>query len=259
MNRPSLPCVLFTALAAAAAAAQPAAALPPAQRAPVRAQIVDDATLATLSGRYYDAHMLIGLRVDLISSVATPQQGAAIATGSLLVLRDGDGYRVRSDARSSAAAGADAPLANADADADASGADAVRVQGIGQIAQIAGDGNRLSNLASIDFVDRARADLDASGFNGQTHSDSTAGALRAQVTFLDGGAQVGVQAPGVSLQQRLDGGGLGGIAQSGRIAGDGVSAGNRLQLQIVTAAMTPQMSRQLGLQQALEGLRALPR
>ncbi|QQP94818.1 hypothetical protein [Lysobacter enzymogenes] len=221
----------------------------------MRAQIVDDATLATLSGRYYDAHMLIGLRVDLISSVATPQQGAAIATGSLLVLRDGDGYSVRSDARSSAAVGADAPLAHA----DASGADAVRVQGIGQIAQIAGDGNRLSNLASIDFVDRARADLDASGFNGQTHSDSAAGALRAQVTFLDGGAQVGVQAPGVSLQQRLDGGGLGGIAQSGRIAGDGVSAGNRLQLQIVTAAMTPQMSRQLGLQQALEGLRALPR
>lgn len=255
MNRPSLPCVLFTALAAAAAAAQPAAALPPMQRAPLRAQIVDDATLATLSGRYYDAHMLIGLRVDLISSVATPQQGAAIAAGSLLVLRDGDGYRVRSDARSSAVAGADAPPV----DADAYGADTVRVQGIGQIAQIAGDGNRLSNLASIDFVDRARADADASGFNGQTHSDSAAGALRAQVTFLDGGAQVGVQAPGVSLQQRLDGGGLGGIAQSGRIAGDGVSAGNRLQLQIVTAAMTPQMSRQLGLQQALEGLRPLPR
>ncbi|QWP77724.1 hypothetical protein J5226_04735 [Lysobacter sp. K5869] len=221
----------------------------------MRAQIVDDATLATLNGRYYDAHMLIGLRVDLISSVATPQQGAAMASGSLLVLRDGNGFSVSTDARSSAAAGADV----ADANANASGAEAVRLQGIGQIAQIAGDGNRLSNLAAIEFVDPARADRDAAGFNGQTHSDSAAGGVRAQVTFLDGGATLGVQAPGVSLQQRLDGGALGGIAQSGRIAGDGVVAGNRLQLQIVTAAMTPQMTRQLGLQQALDGLRGLPR
>jgi len=250
MNRPSLPCALFSALAAAAAAVQPAAALPP-----LRAQLVDDATLATLSGRYYDAQMLVGLRVDLISSVATPQQGAAAASGSLLVLRDGNGFSVRSDARSSAAGGE----ASMPASASASGAESIRMQGIGQIAQIAGDGNRLSNLAAIEFVDPARADRDAAGFNGQTHSDSAAGAMRAQVTFLDGSAAVGVQAPGVSLQQRVDGGGLGGIAQSGRIAGDGVVAGNRLQLQIVSAAMTPQMSRELGLQQALEGLRALPR
>lgn len=255
MNRPSLPRALFSALAAAAAAVQPAAALPP-----LRAQIVDDATLATLSGRYLDAQMLVGLRVDLISSVATPQQGAAMASGSLLIQRDGAGFSVISDARSSAVAGADAPAP----DATASGAETVRMQGIGQIAQIAGDGNRLANLAAIEFVDQAHADTAAAGFNGQTHSDSAAGALRAQVTFLDGGAQVGVQAPGVSLQQRLDGGASGGvasggIAQTGRIAGDGVIAGNRLQLQIVTAAMTPQMSRQLGLQQALEGLRGLPR
>nr|WP_175429345.1 hypothetical protein [Lysobacter enzymogenes] len=83
-------------------------------------------------------------------------------------------------------------------------------------------------------------------------------ALRAQVTFLDGAAAVGVQAPGVSLQQRLDGG-LGGIAQSGHIAGEGVAAGNRLQLQIATAPMTPQLGRELGLLQALAGLRGVPR
>ena len=246
MNRRYLFCVLLAALAAAA---RPAAALPP-----LRAQLVDDATLATLSGRYYDAQMLVGLRVDLISSVATPQQGAAAASGSLLVLREGNGFSVRSDARSSASGGGDAS-----ASALASGAESVRMQGIGQIAQIAGDGNRLSNLAAIEFVDPARANRDAAGFNGQTRSDSGAGAMHAQVTFLDGGVQVGVQAPGVALQQRVDAGGLGGIAQSGRIAGDGVVAGNRLQLQIVSAAMTPQMSRELGLQQALEGLRALPR
>lgn len=248
MNRPSLPRALFSALAAAAAAAQPAAALPP-----LRAGLVDDATLATLSGRYFDAQMLVGLRVDLVSSVATAQQGAAMASGSLLVLRDGAGFSVRSDARSDAAAGAaaDAPAASA------SGIESVRLHGIGQLAQIAGDGNRLSNLAAIEFVDAAQASAGAAGFNGLRHSDSAAGPMRAQVTFLDG-AGVGVQAPGVSLQQRLDGG-LGGLVQSGHIAGDGVAAGNRLHLQIATAPMPAQLGRELGLLQALDGLRGLPR
>ncbi|ROU08693.1 hypothetical protein D9T17_03315 [Lysobacter enzymogenes] len=236
---------------ALAAATPPAAALPP-----LRADLVDDATLAALNGRYFDAQMLVGLRVDLVSSVATPQQGAAMASGSLLVLRDGAGFSVRSDARSEAAAGVGV---GADASAaGASGAESVRVRGIGQVAQIAGDGNRLANLAAIEFVDAAGLAAGAGGFNGRTHSDSGAGALRAQVTFLDGAAAVGVQAPGVSLQQRLDGG-LGGIVQSGRIAGDGVAAGNRLQLQIATAPMTPQQGRELGLLQALAGLRGVPR
>lgn len=246
MKRPSLRLSLLLALAAAT---PPASALPP-----LRADLVDDATLAALNGRYFDAQMLVGLRVDLISSVATPQQGAAVASGSLLVLRDGAGFSVRSDARSEAAAGVGADASAA----AASGAESVRMHGIGQLAQIAGDGNRLSNLAAIEFVDAAGLAADAGGFNGRTHSDSAAGALRAQVTFLDGAAAVGVQAPGVSLQQRLDGG-LGGIAQSGRIAGDGVAAGNRLQLQIATAPMTPQLGRELGLLQALAGLRGVPR
>ncbi|SDZ22400.1 hypothetical protein SAMN04487939_12453 [Lysobacter sp. yr284] len=246
MNRLSLPLALLAALAAAS---PPAVALPP-----LRADLVDDATLAALNGRYFDAQMLVGLRVDLVSSVATPQQGAAMASGSLLLLREGAGLRVRSDARSAAAAGSGADASAA----SAGGAESVRVHGIGQVAQIAGDGNRLSNLASIEFVDAAGLAADAGGFNGRTHSDSAAGGLRAQVTFLDRGAAVGVQAPGVSLQQRLDGG-LGGIAQSGRIAGDGVAAGNRLQLQIATAPMTPQRGRELGLLQALAGLSGVPR
>lgn len=68
MKRPSLRLALLLALAAAT---PPAAALPP-----LRADLVDDATLAALNGRYFDAQMLVGLRVDLVSSVATPQQGA---------------------------------------------------------------------------------------------------------------------------------------------------------------------------------------
>ncbi|MGO4261396.1 hypothetical protein [Lysobacter sp. TAB13] len=251
MNRPSLPRALFSALLAAAAAVQPAVALPP-----LRADLVDEATLAKISGKYFGAQMLVGLRVDVISSLNTPQQGAATASGSLLVQRDGAGFAVSVDARSHAEAGSGGALPN---NSHANGADAVQVRGIGQIAQIAGDGNRLSNLTSIGFVDQAQANTDASGFNGQSQSAASAGTMQARVTFLDGGVHVGIEGPGASIQQRLDAGAQGGIAQLGRIAGNGMDAGNRLQLQIVTAAMTPQLSRQLGLQQALDSLRALPR
>ncbi|MEH6418246.1 hypothetical protein [Pseudomonas sp. CGJS7] len=251
MNRPSLPRALFSALVAAAAALEPAAALPP-----LRADLVDEATLATISGKYFGAQMLVGLRVDVISNLSTPQQGAAMASGSLLVLRDGAGLRVQVDARSQAVSG---DAAAASTHANAAGADAAQVRGIGQIAQIAGDGNRLSNLAAIEFVDRAGIDRDAAGFNGQSHSESAAGAMQARVTFLDGGIQVGVDAPGAAMRQHLNAGAQGGIGQLGRIAGDGIDGGNRLQLQVATSAITPQLSQQLGLQQALDSLRALPR
>ncbi|MBW8808856.1 MAG: hypothetical protein JF591_08460 [Lysobacter sp.] len=218
------------------------------------AYIVDDATLATISGKYFGAQMLVGLRVDLVSSLDTPQQGSAFASGALLVERRGGGFEVQVDARSGADAG-NATLAAGAAGANASGAESVQVRGIGQIAQIAGDGNRLRNLTSIAFVDRA----DAAGFNGQSHSQASAGAMSARVTFLDGGARIAVDGPGASLQQRLDAGAVGGIAQLGRIAGNGVDASSRMQLQIVTSAITPELSRQLGLQQALDSLRAVPR
>jgi len=254
MNCPRLPPTLFSALLAAAAALQPAAALPPLKAHAVTAHVVDDATLATISGKYFGAQMLVGLRVDLVSSLNTPQHGNAFASGSLLVERRGGGFEVQVDARSGADAG-NATVAAGAADANASGAESVQVRGIGQIAQIAGDDNRLGNLTSIGFVDR----VDASGFNGQSHSQASAGAMSARVTFLAGGTRIAVDGPGASLQQRLDPGASGGIAQLGRIAGNGVDASNRMQLQIVTSAITPELSRQLGLQQALDSLRAVPR
>ncbi|MEI2457345.1 hypothetical protein ABU614_05895 [Lysobacter firmicutimachus] len=238
---------MFAALVAAAAAVQPAAALPP-----LKVDLVDEATLATISGRYFGAQMLVGLRVDLVSSLHTPQQGLASARGSMLVQREGGGFSVQTDARSQAEAGSGLPEATP---ATASGAEQVSVQGIGQIAQIAGDRNRLSNLTRIGFVDS----VDASGFNGQTQAASSAGPMTAQVTFLDGGVQLGVAGPGATLQQRLDPAAGGGIVQFGRIAGNDLTGSNSLQLQFVSAPITPQLSQQLGLQQALESLRALPR
>lgn len=251
MNRHTLPRALFSALVAGVAAAQSAAALPP-----VRAEVVDDATLADISGKYFGANMLVGLRVDVVSTLHTAQNGAAQASGSLLIRRNGSGFDVRVDTRTSAQADdgqAGLPIGIV------SGGDTLQVNGIGQISQIAGDGNRLSNLTAIRFT----PDLDTSGeFNGRLSSATDAGQMVAQITFLDGGMQLDLTGPGAVLGQHFNQGAAGAagrILQTGQISGNGIAGSNQVHLQMMTSLMPALWQQQLGVQQALAGLRGLTR
>lgn len=249
MSRRTLPRALFTALVAGAAAVQTAAALPP-----LKVEAVDDAALAGISGRYFGAQMLVGMRIDVVSQLHAPAAGSAEARGSLLVRRTGNGYDVRVDTAATAepGAGAEAPASTA----VAGGADGLRVNGIGQITQIAGDGNRLSNFASIRFV----SDLDAAGdFNGLTHSQATTGPVSAEIRFVDGGMRLDLSGPGARLAQQLTPGQGGGLMQLGQIAGDGLAGSNRLHLQLATQLMPTLFQHQLGIHQALAGLSGIPR
>lgn len=251
MNRHTLPRALFSALVAGAAAVQPAVALPP-----LKAELVDEATLATMSGKFYGANMLVGLRVDLVSSMTLPDRGSASASGSLSIRRVGGGYDVRVDSRADASAGSGGYPPPGDA--SAVGGDGLRVNGIGQINQIAGDGNRLSNLTSISFV----SDLGNGNFNGQRSAQAAAGLMVAKITFLDGGASLDISAPGALLRQQFDAGANGAdgrVLQVGQIAGNDLVGSNRMHLQLMTESMSNRMQQQLGIQQVLAGLRALPR
>ncbi len=253
MNRQTLPRVLFMALVAVVAAPA-AAALPP-----VRVEVVDDATLATLNGKFFGANLLVGLRINLVSSLSTPQNGSASATGSLYVTRSGNGFDVRVDSRSNATAGT-APAA-ADPLASATGADSLQINGIGQVSQIAGDGNRMTNLTTISFLPAAGVGpADTTQFNGQTHSSADAGAMTAHITFLDGGLQIGLTGPGAALAQQLHSTGANGkMLQTGQIAGNGMVGFNQLQLQLLTSPMSTREVHRLGVQQALAGLNGLGR
>src|SRR5689334_24943983 len=102
MNRHSLPLVLFMALTAVAAF--PASALPPSSAdalwlAPVNAEPVDDAVLAQAQGKYFGADMLVGVRIDLVTQVATAGGGNAAAIGALYIRRSGSGFIVQVDSR----------------------------------------------------------------------------------------------------------------------------------------------------------------
>lgn len=256
MNRHSLPLVLFMALTAVAAF--PASALPPSSDplwlGPVKAEPVDDAVLAQSQGKYYGADMLVGVRIDLVTQVATAGGGNATALGALYIRRSGSGFVVQVDSRTQAVAGADAaPVGNA----SAIGGDAISVQGIGQVTQIAGDGNRMGNVALISLVGDLAAPQD---FNGLTQSQSQDGTLTAIVHFDGTGMQLGVGADGASIGQSVMPGASssGSILQFGRIAGDGFAANNTMQLQLMTTAMPTLSLQQAGIRQALMAIAGLP-
>jgi len=251
MNR--LPHALVMALVAVAAAG-PAAALPPPPAVePVRVQLVDDAELAGLTGKFLGANMLVGVRVDLVSTLANAQGGTATAAGSLYVRRSGGGYVVAVDSRVQAGAGeGDAPTTTH----VAVGGDRIGVNGIGQVVQIAGDGNRMTNLAVIGVVDTLAA---PTGFNGEAGGLAEAGGLTARVSFSGGGIQLALTAPGATIGQQALTGGAGGVMQTGRIAGDGIVASNTLQMQMLATTMPTLSVQQLGIQHALAAITGLRR
>ncbi|GAB2511684.1 hypothetical protein [Lysobacter humi (ex Lee et al. 2017)] len=245
---------VFMALVAAATA-MPAAALPPtpAPAPPVRVELVDDATLAGLTGKFYGADMLTGVRIDLVSTLANAQGGTATASGALYVRRTATGFDVQLDARAQAVAGSEAAPATTHV---AVGGEQLDVHGIGQITQIAGDGNRMGNLALIRIGGDAGA---PTGFNGLTQAAADAGELSARISFDDGGVRLGLGAIGATIRQDVMPGESGHIVQMGQIAGNGITASNRLQLQMMTTAMPGVAMQQLGVHQALAAISGLRR
>jgi hypothetical protein len=243
------PRMLFLGLAAMTAAA-PVAALPP-----LHADLVDDAMLASMRGKYFGANLLVGLRIDLISTLGT-QAGSAGAAGSLVIRRVGNGFEVYVDSHSFAS---DSGVLPATGDTDiATGGQTLQINGIGQVTQVAGDGNHMNNLTLIRFVPDTAFDI--SGFNGQTGSDASAGAMTAHISFVGGGVQLGLTGPGANLSQQFrNGNGSGQLFQLGQLAGNGMFGSNQLQLQLFGTAMSASMLNQLGVQQALAGLSGVGR
>ena len=252
MNTHRLPRVLMALVAAACTV--PAFALPPSpQPAPVRVELVDDATLAGMTGRFFGANMLTGVRIDLVSTLANAQGGSATASGSLYIRRTAGGYQVRVDTRAGATEGSAGSQATGNV---ATGIGGISVDGIGQVTQIAGDRNRMGNLAIIRFGADPAA---PSGFNGQTGAQATAGDLSARVSFAGGGMRINLSDIGATIRQDVMPGESGHILQVGQIAGNGFTGHNSLQLQMMTTAMPALSMQQLGIQQALAAISGLRR
>ena len=191
MDNRQLPLALFVALVVAAVPAQAGAALPPSSIAEVvaggtHADEIDDATLAGMTGRYLGNDMLVGLRVELVSTWQAADGRQATASGTLQIERnDNGGFQVAIDSRSDASGGVGGA-----GNAAASGAESLDVRGIGQVVQIAGDGNRMANLATISVRPQSSA---GGQFNGATGSSARSGDVTARVSFTGGGNAMALQ------------------------------------------------------------------
>lgn len=250
MHRHALRRIACAALLAATAAMQAAAAM-----TPVRVEVVDDAALAGITGKYAGASMLVGLRIDVVSTLHAPGQAQAQASGSVVVRRTGAGFDVAVDtqAQADAGTGAAAPTGIA------TGGESLRIGGIGQVTQIAGDGNAVSNLTTVRFVSEVGT---GGAFNGAASSAASSGPVSAQIAFGQGGMRLELQAPGARLGQHVDSASrhsAGGVMQIGQLSGHGIAAHNALHLQIATELMPSLWQQQLGVQQALTGLQGLSR
>ncbi len=165
------------------------------------------------------------------------------------------GYQVSIDTQSGATAGNGAVAGNPGG-ATVAG-QTLQVAGISQLSQIAGDDNRVGNLATIGVVSKLPG---VAGFNGQASTTTTQGAYQAQVSFVGGGLRMGLLGPDSQVTQRLGVNGAdGGISQVARIAGNGQIAQNQMAMQVQVAPMSQALQQQLGVQQALSSLLALRR
>jgi hypothetical protein len=250
MMRTKIACAVLVALLALV----PAGAFAGSAHAPVHATVVDDAALDAQKGRYMGANMLVGVRIELVSTLHTADGGNAGASGALQVVRDGHGgFLVAVDTRSAAGAGSGGTPATG----IVSGGGDLGIGGIGQVIQVAGDRNAFSNLASITF---ARHLPGTSGFNGLADSASSDGLMTARVSFMDNGMALQLSGPGALLSQSFAPGGAaadGRFMQVGQLFGNDISGANRMQLTLLTEQLSAQAVRQLGTQLALSGLGGL--
>ncbi len=235
-------CTSFALAAGLAAGAASAAE-------PVRVELVDNAALENIRGRYLGNNMIVGLQLELLSLWQSSSGDRLGASGALQLQQTASGWELRFGAESLATAGdGAAPAPNGGA--TATGGNGLQISGIGQVSQIAGDNNRMRNVTLIDFAPREGFDA---ALNGSTSSQAQAGDLHASISF-GGGAQLGLQAPGSTLSQTIApgvGDQSGRIMQIGQLTGNNQAALNSLQLHLITAALPANLQAEQGVQQAL--------
>jgi len=220
---------------------------------PVRVEVVDENTLDGIRGKFMGADMLVGLRINLLSDWRTAS-GSMSAFGSLQIERGANGefiVSIYTDAKASL----ENPAGALQPNASATGGQQISVNGIGQVTQIAGDGNQFSNLTTISFVPNGSLGAFTPG---AANSTSSQGDLIATVSFGGGGMTLGLSGPGGLMQQSV-GGAEGGLMQVAQVAGQNQVGSNTMQLQMLSATMPALMQQQRGLYQALAEMKQLPR
>lgn len=219
---------------------------------------VDDDVLARQSGKFADATMVSGFVVNLLSQWQLPNGALAVAQGSLNVVANAANQLSAQVQTAAAVVAGDPSRANGtDPNASASGGQTIRVNGVSQVTQVAGNGNTGSNAMTIDFgpnLGPASAMLPGASSAPSASAASADGTIRASIGFGANGVRLVLNTPaGVASQIVAPAAAqAGSIAQLLQVAGNQQFVSNQLQLQLRTQQMSGGALRQAGILQALQ-------
>lgn len=218
------------------------------------AQAIDDEQMAGVAGKFTIAGEVVGMNLTMTSSwQAANGQRLEASAGISIALPNSGQAQAHFDAQAS---GTD-PQSQA---ALAGGGivhqgDGIRtVRGVGQVIQVAGDGNGAANHAAV----RVTTDkVLAAGGNGRLNaSHVAANGAQASVSIANNGVSLQLSMPDAgSARQQVNLAGMGNIHQNIQIAAHGQQVVNQLQLQLQMQPATRAAVAAQGLASSLNMLR----
>ncbi|WP_454727541.1 MULTISPECIES: hypothetical protein [Cupriavidus] len=222
--------------------------------APALAELVPDDELAGVRGKYLGASLVSGFMVEMVSRW---QNDSAVATATARV------------AAANLAAGAAAAQASASLSARVQSlgggtvqgnggvaSSAVQAAGVGQVTQIAGDGNSVRNVSTI-ATQTAPITAQAAGGNGTAPQVAQANGMTATATAGPGGGiSVAIQSAAGSAIQNAQGGGL---MQTARVTGDAQQVLNLTRITLQVQQLTNRQLTQTSMRDALAAIASMRR
>jgi hypothetical protein len=220
------------------------------------AQAIDDEQMAHVAGKFTIAGTVVGMNLAMTSTWQAANGQRLEGRANLSVALPGSGQahaQFHAQANVTDPDHSDGLLRGAAATVIPS-AGLQSIAGVGQVIQVAGDGNGTLNRAAISVsADSIAAD---SG-NGQlSASRSAANGAEATVHIVDNSVSLSLRMPGAgSAQQQINMAGMGNIQQHIQIAADRQQVMNQMQLQLQIQPYGAAASASQGLSQALNMLR----
>lgn len=194
---------------------------------------IDDAQMASVAGKFTIAGEVVGMNLRLSSSWHGAHGQHLEAAASVSIALPGSGHaHARFDAQASASDPQNGPDASANAVASVhQGSGTQHVRGVGQVIQIAGDGNGAANRTAIHVT---HDNVVTNGGNGNLNASyAAANGATASVNIANNGVSLELMMPSAgSARQQINLAGMGNIHQNIQIAADRQHVVNQMQLQL---------------------------
>lgn len=229
---------------------------------PVIAEMVTDEELASVRGKYLGSSLVSGFMVEMVSrwqndsaiATATARVAAAnLAAGNAIAQATADvSARVQSlnETLGVGAVAGNGGVARSD----------IQVGGVGQIAQIAGDGNSAANVGAISTQTAPLAALPTAagaGTSGPIAQVAQGSGMTASASVSpSGGISLAIQSPAGTASQIAHAGSL---MQIARITGDAQQVMNRTNITLQVQPMTLRQLTQNSMRDALAAIATMRR